>query len=306
MKRLAVVVLAFTIVAVSCGGEETSADPGSDRLLIVATFSILGDVVTTAFGNDVDVRVLISGNQDPHSYRASPEQVALLGQADLVVANGLGLEEAVADILDAAVDDGARILFVGDKVEPLPLSGASDDGPFDPHFWFDASRMEQAVGHIRDELIAIDPSKTSTWNQSADAYQGELRAVDASIRETVDVLPSDARRIVTNHDSLRYFAAAYGFVIVGTVIPGASTLTEPSASDIVDLVETIEAENIQAIFADTASPVRLAEVVADEVGRDVVVIELYTGALGPAGTGAETYLGYLLTNTDLIVQALAE
>ena len=311
MRRIISPALAVLLITVACG--EGDEPPATDtRLLVVATTSIIGDVVSATFGAGVEVRVIVSGTQDPHSYRASPEQVASLREADLVVANGLGLEEALTDILEAAAGDGADILHLGELIAPLTVRGAgvvadasNADGPFDPHFWFDPLRMEQAVGLIGDKLAAIDPARARMWRDAAAAYQARLRAVDSDIRDLLAAIPEGDRKLVTSHDSLRYFAAGYGFSIVGTVIPGASTLAEPSASDLADLIEIIRTEEIQAIFVDTTRPARLAEVVAAEVGREISVVELFTGALGPSGTGADTYLGYLQTNAERIVQALA-
>jgi zinc/manganese transport system substrate-binding protein len=153
-------------------------------------------------------------------------------------------------------------------------------------------------------MAAVDPAGARMWRDGAAEYQDLLRAVDADIREMVAAVPETDRKLVTNHDSIRYFADAYDFTIVATVIPGTSTLAEPSASDLADLIEIIHTEGIQVIFADTTRPTRLAEVVAAEAGPDVAVVELFTGALGGPDTGANTYLDYLQTNARLIVQAL--
>ena len=306
MPRIISPALALFLVAVACGGGEGGDEPsGTDnRPLVVATTSIIGDIVSATFGDGVRVEVLVSGTQDPHSYRPSPEQVASLREADLVVANGLGLEEALIDILDASIADGAEILYLGDLIDPLTLDQADDHGLFDPHFWFDPRRMEQAIGPLGEALAAVAPTGAQMWREGAAAYQSLLRAVDADIREMVADIPETDRKLVTTHDSLRYFADAYGFTIIGTVIPGASTLAEPSASDLADLIGIIRTEGVRVIFADTTRPIRMAEVVAAEVGHDITVVELFTGALGGPDTEANTYLGYLLTNARLIVQAL--
>ncbi len=306
MRRFIPATLAFLLMAVACGTDDAGQPSGTDgRPLVVATTSIIGDIVTSAFGDGVRVEVLVSGTQDPHSYRPSPEQVASLREADLVVANGLGLEEALIDILDASIADGAEVLYLGDLVDPLTFGESDDHGLFDPHFWFDPLRMDRAVGQLGEALAAVAPTGAQMWRDGAAAYQGRLRAVDADIREMVGAIPEADRKLVTTHDSLRYFADAYSFTIIGTVIPGTSTLAEPSASDLADLIETIQTEGVGVIFADTTRPIRLAEVVAAEVGHEITVVELFTGALGGADTEAGTYLGYLQTNARLIVQALA-
>ena len=289
-------VVAFTLFVAACGAE-SPPDRGG-RPLIVATTSILGSVAESAFGSHADIGVLIDGSRDPHSYQPTPSEAAALRHADVVLANGLGLEEALASVLDAAVADGAIVLYASEVVAPLP------GGAPDPHFWFDPTRMETVVLRLAALLGEVEGAGAVDWRALADSYAVELRAIDEEIAGLVATLPVADRRLVTNHESLAYFADRYGFRIIGTVIPG-STIAEPSAADLAELVMTVDREAIPVIFGDTTSPARLAEIVAAEVGFEVAVVPLHTGGLGPAGSGAETYTGYLRTNATLIVQALA-
>lgn len=307
MHRLVATALAVLVASAACGSSPDSASP-DDRPLVVAMTSILGGVIVEAFGDSLEVDVLIEGTLDPHSFHASPDQVARLRDADLVVANGLGLEEALADILESARDDGVRVIFLGDFIEPLPPAGdgpGDDPGALDPHFWLDPRRMAQTLEGLAEELADIDPARAVPWRDAAAAYRDRLLELDAEIRALLSPIPDTSRKLITNHDALRYFADAYGFTIVGTVIPGATTVAEPSASDLADLVALIRHEGIDAIFAETTRPARLAEVVAAEAGRNVEVVELYTGSLGEPGSAAATYPGYLRINAERILRALA-
>lgn len=303
MRRLIVPAAALLLVAAAGCAEDVAAGPADGSLQVVATTSILGDVVSSAFGPAITVEVLITGSLDPHDFHPSPNQVARLHAADLVVANGLGLEAGLLDVLHAASADGVPVVYTGEAASPLAAGGGSADG-LDPHYWLDPRRVADAVDAVAEALSRLDPTAAESWEASAASYRARLDGLDADIRRLVAVVPPEMRRLVTNHDSLRYYADAYGFEIVGTVLPGTSTLAESSARDLARLVERIAASGTKAIFADATLSARLAEVVAAEVPSAVRVVRLYTGALGEPGSGAETYFGYMRTNTNLIVQAL--
>jgi zinc/manganese transport system substrate-binding protein len=163
--------------------------------------------------------------------------------------------------------------------------------------------MADAAVLIADALAEIDTA--TDWTAAAETYADELIRLDGEIEEILGDVPVEKRLLVTNHDSLGYFADRYDFEIVGTVIPGGSTLGDPSSADLAELVETMRARSIAVVFADTTNPTRLAEVLTEELGGDVAVVELYTGSLGPEGSGAETLIEMLRTNARLIADALA-
>ncbi|HEX6286993.1 MAG TPA: metal ABC transporter substrate-binding protein [Acidimicrobiia bacterium] len=301
--------LGLTIVLAACGSPGTG---GADDLTIVATTSIWGDVVSQLVGDDAEVEVLIPRGSDPHDYQTSSSQVATLHAADLVIANGLGLEEGLHDVLESAKSDGVAVFEVGPLLDPLPFSGEDDhegdeeseeSHDEDPHVWLDPQRVSTAADFIAQRLAEIEPSVD--WQARANEYVAELEQTDSQIATTLAAVPDSDRKLVTNHDALGYFADRYGFEVIGVVIPGGSTLSDPSSAALAALVAEIEHEGVHAIFAETTQPTRLAEAVAAEVGSDVSVVELYTGSLGEPGSGAETLVGMLLTDTTLIADALA-
>jgi zinc/manganese transport system substrate-binding protein len=307
MKRRTVATFAaLTLALAACA----SSDDTPDRLTVVATTTILGDVARNVVGEEAAVEVLLPIGADPHDFQLSSQQVAAVVAADLVVVNGLGLEEGLADALAAAVEDGARVFQVADHLDPLPFSGDHDhddedethEEPLDPHVWLDPVRMAEAAGLIAEELVRIDP--TGAWTSRADDYAAELRDVDGRIATLVDAIPPADRTLVTNHDALGYFADRYGFVVVDTVIPGGATLAEPSSEDLAALVQTIRTEGVRAIFAEATETRALAEAIAREAGGGVAVVELFTGSLGGPGSGAETLVDLLLTNATRVADAL--
>ncbi len=305
--RMAIAVLSIALVTAACG--DSGANESASTLTVVATTTILGDIVENIVGDNGTVEVLLPVGADPHDYQASSQQIALIQKADLVIANGLFLEEGLLDMLATAAADGANVLEIGELLNPIPfgfnIGEESADGPAsdDPHIWLDPQRMADASLIIARELEAIDASVD--WATSADSYALELMATDAEISEILSVVPESDRRLVANHGVLGYFAERYGFAVIGTVIPGGSTMGDPSSAELAELVDLIETENVSAIFTETSEPAALADAVAAEVGNDVKVVDLYTGSLGEPGSGAETLIGLLLTNARLIAEALS-
>ncbi|MGF1667054.1 MAG: metal ABC transporter solute-binding protein, Zn/Mn family [Acidimicrobiia bacterium] len=339
-----------TTAAAPTTTEATVPSPTTD-LVIVATTSILGDVVRNIVGDAATVDVIMGPGADPHDFEASAQQVAAILGADLVVANGLGLEEGLVDILETVEAEGTPVVELAGMLDPIPFADPhghdhsdddhSDDdhsdeehsdeehdhdddhsdeeahsdedhakeedddhghGDEDPHFWQDPARMAVAVGIIAEQLATIEPSVD--WAVAADAYAAELTALDAEVEALLSGIPEESRKIVTNHEAFGYFAARYDFEVIGTVIPGGSTLAEPSAADLADLIGEIQEEGVTAIFADNVNPSALADAVAAELGSEVAVYELYSDSLGEPGSPGETYLGLIRANAETVATAL--
>lgn len=321
MRRLLPAALALTVLLAACGGGGPSDVAADDpRPTIMVTTSILGDVVGDLVQDDATVRVLIGPGVDPHSFSLSASQAQDLREADLVVANGLGLEESLGDALDAAAEDGAAVFEVAPRVDPLPYNGEDDHDDaededashddaegeaLDPHVWFSARRMAIAVDLIANEIATVDDLlDDAEWQQRGQALATSFTDLDAEIVDILDVVPADRRVLVTNHDAFEYFADAYDFTILGTVIPGRSTTVDTSAESFGALAELIRDRGVPAIFAEDTSSDRLAQALADEVGRDVQVVVLPSGALGEPGAGADTYAGLMRTVATTIAEVL--
>ncbi len=268
----------------------TAAFPGGDVPVVVATTSIWGDIATNVSCGAADVVTLVPAGGDPHSYEPSLRDRETLDGAALVVANGLGLEAALDDTLDS-IDDGD----VFRATEQVPLLGD------DPHVWADpaliATDVVPAIAEsMRTAGLDLDPS-------CAEDYTAELLRVDGEVDTILEVVPPERRRLVTSHDSLAYFAARYGFEIIGAVIPGGSTLGEANPADLADLAAAISDTGVPAIFAEEQHSPADVEALAAEVG-DVDVVTLHTDSLGPPDSDANTYTALLLSNARLIADAL--
>jgi zinc/manganese transport system substrate-binding protein len=239
--------------------------------------------------------------------------VAEISEADLIVANGLDLEEGLEDVLSQAASEGLNVLEVGDGVDPRvinPLATSHDDdgaesgehGAFDPHFWQDPIRMKTAV-----DLIATALTGAGSPDAAANAieYLAEIDATDAQIIRLLEPIPDDRRLLVTNHDAFEYFAERYGFDVIGTIIPGGSTLAEPSSAEMAALVETIISNQVPAIFVENTVSPALAEILAEETGTEVEVVQLTSDSLGEPGSATGTYLEMLIANATAIAEALS-
>ena len=309
---------------------------------ILATTGIWRDIVSSvACGGLAHVDTIVPLGSDPHGYEPSLQDRARMESAALVVANGLELEKGLEDTLEAVSESGTPVFEFADGMDTIPFSfegaqhGEEEEGHDedeeghdedeeghdgdeeghdgdageghghggDPHVWFDPHRVAEALPGLARMLtseVGLDPAAIEACLAS---YLAELEAVDAEIAAKVDQLPAESRKLVTNHKALGYFADRYGFKVIGTVIPTPASMAQASPAQLEELAEIIEHEGIKAIFAETLHSLDDVKALASRVG-DVNVVTLYTGSLGPSGSGAETYLGFLRTNADLIVGAL--
>ena len=286
----------------------TGDERPTEGVTVIATTSILGDVVSRLGGDGIQLDVMMPAGVDPHDFAPSAQQVAAISSADLVIANGLGLEEGLEDVLAQAESEGITVIKVGEDVDPLPLGeavaeheGEEDHGGFDPHFWQDPIRMKKAVEVITMGLITAGVPDAM---DNAIEYQQDLDATHADIVTILDPIPSDRRLLVTNHDAFGYFANRYDFEVIGTIIPGGSTLAEPSSAEIAELVETIVSNDVPAIFVENIGSEGLAEILAAETGTDIKIVQLTSDALGEPGSATGTYLDMLLYNATAIAGAL--
>ncbi|WP_460947864.1 zinc ABC transporter substrate-binding protein AztC [Okibacterium endophyticum] len=280
------------------------ADAGDDGPEVVVTTNILGDVVHEIVGDEVSIEVLMPAGSDPHSFEISARDAADVENAELIVANGLGLEEGIAQIVAAAEQDGVPVLEAAAAADPLLYSDGASAGTEDPHFWTDPARMLAAVYAIEQALLEHVPRASADGIRTgADEYRDELRTLDAWMTECFASLPDDRRRLVTNHHVFGYLAERYDFEVIGAVVPSGTTLASPSASDLDELATAITDAGVPAIFADSSQPDRLAQVLAEQAGLDVAVVGLHTESLS-TDDDADSYLDMMRSNTEAIVAAL--
>lgn len=320
-RRLAIAVGGALLLA-ACGSDEPASSGGSSQsatdggALVVATTSIWADITANvACDGLADVRTIIPPGGDPHSFEPSLRDRETMDDADLIVANGLFLEESLEDTIDAVESGGVPVLRVGDGLDSIPTAAASHDddgddheaddhdhGDADPHVWWDPTRIAVAVPLIADALVeaGLDRERVEVC---ADQYVDDLTRLDEELVTIVATLPAGQRILVTNHDSLGYFADRYDFEVLGSVIPSSSSLAATSPAELDALAADIKSIGVSAIFADTQNSSDDANALADRIG-DVEVVSMLTDTLDEPGTDQGTYVGWLRQNVETIVEAL--
>ena len=271
---------------------------------VVATTTVVADLVEQVGGDLVVVESLMADGVDPHSYRATPRDIDKLVRADLIVANGLHLEGKLAELLKR-IGHKRPFVAVGNavpKTELLPIG----NNLFDPHIWFDAKLWSYCPSAVADALSTLDGGSAEQYHQGAVKYAAELLELDKIVRQEIKKIPDQRRVLITAHDAFRYFGRAYGIEVVG--VQGTSTESEAGLADMNQLVELVVQRHIPAVFVETSvSDRNVTALIEGAAARGHVVRlggRLYSDALGPAGGGGDTLERALLSNVDTIIGAL--
>ncbi len=301
-RRLLSLAIVSALALAGCSsGSSDSSDPDDGRPVVVVTTSIWADVVGNITCGLVRVETLLPGGADPHAFEPSLADRREMDESAAVVANGLGLEGPLEDALGATAGTGTPVIRVGEYVVENS-QGRVDEA--NPHVWFDpalvASVLPDVAGRI-SESAGIDDAELIDCVQ---AYSGELAALDLEIAALLGELPADHRLLVSSHDSLPWFADRYGFEVVGTVVGSSSTLAQARPAHLEELADLMVERSIPAIFTEVGEASPDSEALADRIGG-VVVVPLYTEALGPSGSGADSYIGLMRTNAQRVADGLA-
>lgn len=292
-------ILALGVALPVAGQSQVPTDPPD----IVVSSPILGAVVADLVGDGATVTVLMGSGVDPHDWAPSARDVEAVHSADLVVANGLGLEAGLRSALDEALASGVPVFEATDHITIRALDDESADieehasgglGALDPHFWVDPLSM-------RDVVLALGPVVAGLGvdvSVRLPDLVARLEALDVEVRAILDVVPPERRKLVTGHESMGYFAARYGFSLVGAVIPGLSSLGEVSASQLAAIVAIIREQGVPVIFTELGTPQGVVDAIAGEAG--VRVVQLPSHALPADGS----YLTFIREIATAIAGAL--
>lgn len=291
-----------------------TASHAAERLDVVASFSVLGDMVATIGGDKVDVHVLVGPDGDTHVYQPTPADAETIAKADLVVVNGLGLEGFITRLLGAAEYKGPvvtaaaavkpRTGFVEEEEEGGAAAGEEHDHTFDgvdPHAWQSLKNGELFAAAIRDGLCKVDAADCPAFTKRTASYVAEMDKIDAAARKRFSAIPEKRRVVVTSHDAFGYFGDAYGIKFMAP--QGLSTESEPGAAAVASIVRQIRETGVTTLFLENISDPRLMEQIASETGVRVGD-PLYSDALSPPDGPAPTYLTMMRRNIDLLAASM--
>ncbi len=307
VHKLFVLLLLLALLSLAaCGTSPASAQDDAGKIRVVTTIGQIADAAQIVGGEHVEVTGLMGPGIDPHLYVATESDVDLLRRADIIFYNGLFLEAQMTDVMEQ-LGRSKTVTAVAENVDPaLLLPWASYDDQYDPHIWFDVQLWMKAVEAVRDTYTEFDPDHAADYEANAAAYLAELEELDAYVREQANRVPEAQRVLITAHDAFHYFGRAYNFEVRG--LQGISTATEAGTADVRELTDFIVERQIPAIFIESSVPVRNVEALqAAAQARGFTVSiggQLFSDAMGDAGTPEGTYIGMVRHNIDTIVGAL--
>jgi ABC-type Zn uptake system ZnuABC Zn-binding protein ZnuA len=302
MKRSSITLgctIILVLILIACTPTRNSTQ---QPFTVLAVEPFLADITQNIAGDRLKVNSLIPIGVDPHSFEATPQDVARIASSDLLVENGFSLEDWLKPIL---VNTGGKQIIIeasNGLTGRIPRAG-EPVGEKDPHFWLDPTKVITYVENIRAGLTQIDPGGAAIYRQRAEAYANALKELDQWIQTQVSQVPPNRRLLVTNHESLGYFADRYGFQVIGTIIPSVSTGSSPSAQQMAQLIDQVKKSGARVVFLEMGSNPQLAEQLSNETGIKVVT-DLYTHTLTLPGGPAPNYMDMMRYDTKIIVEAL--
>jgi ABC-type Zn uptake system ZnuABC Zn-binding protein ZnuA len=290
------VVLITGLVACQSPSSSGGPSPAEGALKVVTTTTVFADIARNVGGDRVAVSSIIPAGVGPEDYEPKPDDAKRLSNANLIVSNGVGLDDFLDDLLASASGGATPRLILGDGIPTLTV-----DGEENPHFWLDPSLVKQYyLPKIAARLAEIDPAGKSTYEANAAAYGSQIDALDAELKAKVEQIPPANRKLVTFHDAFPYFARHFGFELIGVILQNVGQ--EPTAAELAALVHKVKAAGVKAVFSEAQFSPKLSETLAREAGIEKVVTTLYNDSLGPPP--ADTYLGMMRWDVDEIVAAL--
>ncbi|MDL4840396.1 metal ABC transporter solute-binding protein, Zn/Mn family [Aquibacillus rhizosphaerae] len=298
------------LVIIGLGGcsvkSNTSEEASNENIEVVTTIAQIGDITKNIGGDHVNVSSLMGPGVDPHLYNAVQGDIQKLDQADIIFYNGLHLEGQMGEIFEEMKQNKPTIAVAENIPSDNLLADPASPDISDPHVWFDINIWKYAVEAVRDGLIELDPDNEETYVENTNAYVQELDEVNDYAISRFEEIPKKSRVLVTAHDAFNYFGEAYGFDVLG--LQGLSTESDYGVSDIERIIDVLVERNIKGVFVESSVSERSINAVvegAKQEGHQVTIGgELYSDAMGEAGTEEGTYIGMFRHNVDTIVNSL--
>ena len=313
---------------------DSSVDESKSKLVVLATTPMIGELVKQVADDSIEVNILMSYAVDPHSFEPSPQDVKKIEEADLVFYTGLKYESVnLLKLLQNSVQSQELLVELAARINPIEFTEddhddedmhddhdehgdedmhddhdehgdegehvGHDHGIYDPHFWFDPTRVALAVGEIKNELIKLDPDNKDAYESTATSYIAELTALDEQIEALIQTVPSNNRQMITTHESLGYLESRYGLKILVTIIPSITSEDDVTPKQLLSVIEEVKEHKIKVIFLETESPTKSSEIIAQETG-----VSLVSGLWVETLQENQSYIDFLNTNVNLIVENL--
>ena len=297
---------AAPVVAISLGWyDDLTGEP--DMLDVAATVAPISSIVRNIGGDRIRLRGIVPDATNSHTFEPRPSDAAQLAAADVIIVNGLHLEEPTLDLAEASKRAEAPVVMLGDQtVSPdewmFDFSFPESEGDPNPHLWMNVPYAKEYATYTRDALAAADPATADYFSANHDRFQAALDDLDARIRSGVPTVPEAARRLLTYHDSWAYWAREYGFTVIGAV--QASDFSDPSPRDVAGLIDQIRAEGVPAVFGSEVFPSAVLEQIAKEAGAVFVDQLRDDDPPGEERAPEHTYLGMLQRNMTIMMDAL--
>jgi zinc/manganese transport system substrate-binding protein len=296
IQRLSIALLTSALISL-CDNHANAAD----KIEVVTSFSILGDLTREVGGDRVAVTTILMPNGDAHTFQPTPADARRLGNAKVLVVNGLGLEGWMPRLQQASGFHGV-VVTASQGVKPLEMVQHGTKVT-DPHAWQDLHNGKIYVANIRDGLTKADPDDNATFEANAQKLTAEIDKLDAEVRDAIGKLPPERRKIITTHRAFGYFGAAYGLEFIAP--EGISTEGAPSAQDLARIIRQIKSEKIPAVFLENVSDPRLLDQISSETGA-IVGGTLYSDSLSTSDGPAPTYLDMFRHNIRTLTSALSK
>lgn len=306
-----VITLLLLVIGLMSTGCASQNNPAS-KLRVVASTTLVGDVVKQIGGDRISLTVLLPIGADPHTFEPRPQDAAAISDAQIIFLNGLELEHSLEPVIQSNAT--GKIIEVSNGIEVLPFNENQSEintapagenhnhAAGDPHTWMDPTLVMIWAQNIAAALSESDATNAGYYEANSKAYISELSDLDEWIKTEVAAIPVEQRKLVTDHEAFGYFAHRYGFEVIGLVVASLSTSASPSALEIAALEDTIRQQGVPAIFVDsTANPV-LAQQVAQDTS--VKLVTIYSGSLGDVNSGIASYIEFMKTNVLAIVDGL--
>ena len=314
---------------IACGNDDESSEiqieeSPEKQINVLATTPMLGEYVKQVAGDNINVDILMPYSADPHHFEPSPQDVTKIESADLVFYVGLKYETApLLKLLENSSNSKQALIEIGEKINPIEFEEDGQDeheghghdedkdeheghgheghdhGVYDPHFWFDPTRVALAVDAIKVELINIDPENKDSYETSANNYKEKLTDLDVETKNLIATIPSDQRIFITTHEALGYLEARYDLEVKATIIPSITTEDTATPKQLVEVIEEIKEHEIKVLFMESESPTKAAEVIAQETG-----ITLVSGLWVETLQEGQSYVDFMKSNVNIIVENL--